>query len=123
MEMVIEEKLRTTDRHRRQAMIEADVHALAALLADDLIWTHSSGKTDTKPTFLGKIASKSVIYLALDVADDVVWRHGDVAIHHGTLTGRASVDGRERAIRNRFLAVWKRGSDGFELVAWQSTGL
>ena len=121
--MSIEETLRRTDRRRRQAMIEADGEALGALLADDLIWTHSSGKTDGKRSFIEKIRSKAVLYLALDVEDDVVSSHGDVMLHHGTLTGRVSADAGERTLANRFLAVWKRAGDGFELIAWQSTGL
>jgi hypothetical protein len=32
------------------------------------------------------------------------------------------VDGREKALRNRFLSVWKRSDDRLELLAWQSTG-
>lgn len=121
--MNIEEALRAADRRRRRAMVGADTDALAKLLADELIWTHSSGKTDGKRSFLEKIASGSVVYLSLDVANDAVSSHGDVAIHHGTLSGRVSVDGRERALRNRFLAVWKHSGDAFQLLAWQSTGL
>jgi ketosteroid isomerase-like protein len=117
------DELREADRRRRQAMIDADVGALEALLADDLIWTHSSGKTDDKRSFIERIGSKAVSYLELEVRDDAVSSHGGIMVHHGVLEGRVSVDGRERPLRNRFLSVWTWTGRHFELLAWQSTGL
>jgi ketosteroid isomerase-like protein len=116
------DELREADWRRRQAMIDADVDTLGDLLADDLIWTHSSGKTDDKPNFIERIGSEAVTYLALEVSDDVVSRHGDIFVHHGILEGRVSVDGQERALRSRFLSVWAWTGRRFELLAWQSTG-
>jgi ketosteroid isomerase-like protein len=40
---------------RRDALIALDREALAALLADDLIWTHANGATDTRDSYLGKL--------------------------------------------------------------------
>jgi ketosteroid isomerase-like protein len=121
--MTTVDELREADWRRRQAMIDGDAATLKRLLADDLIWTHSSGRTDDKRSLLDRIESKAVTYLSLEVADDVVSRHGDVMIHHGALEGLVSVDGRERVLRNRFLSVWKVSGGAFELLAWQSTGL
>ena len=120
--MTIVDELRETDQRRRKAMIEADVEALGALLSDDLVWTHSSGRKDGKHGLLERIASRSADYLTLDVSDDEVLQQGDVVIHHGTLSGRVRVDGREKPLNNRFLSVWKGSGNGFELLAWQSTG-
>ena len=41
---------------------------------------------------------------------------------NGLLNGRASRDGVEKALRNRFLSVWVRQDGDFRMVAWQSTG-
>lgn len=111
------------DARRRAAMIEGDVEALDALLDDALIWTHSSGKTDGKQSFLSGIASGVVSYLALDTQAVSVIRRGDVYVCHGLLNGRASRDGVEKALSNRFLAVWVREGDAFRMIAWQSTGV
>ncbi|MFW6094517.1 MAG: nuclear transport factor 2 family protein [Pseudomonadota bacterium] len=116
------DELRRADRRRRDAMISADVAALDALLADELVWTHSSGRKDDKAAFLEKIAAGSADYRSLEVSDDTVSSHGAIAIHHGTLTGRVAVDGREKELRNRFLSVWARTGETLRLLAWQSTG-
>ncbi len=111
------------DERRRAAMIRSDVAVLDTLLDDALIWTHSSGKTDTKASFLAGIGSGVVRYLALETQDVAVIRHGDVFVCHGLLIGRASRDGVEKSLSNRFLAVWVQGEESFRMVAWQSTGL
>ncbi len=117
-----EQTLREADLHRREAMIGGDMEALGRLLADDLVWTHSSGACDDRTAFLDRIAAATTRYLELAVSDDVVSEHGALLLHHGTLTGRAVVNGQDKSLRNRFLAVWRDRGDGFELLAWQSTG-
>lgn len=114
--------LRAADRRRREAMIAGDADALAALLDDALVWTHSSGKQDDKTSFLRKIAGGGTVYLELEVSDDTVTDAGEVLVHQGNLAGRAAVDGREKALRNRFLSVWRRSGDVLQLLFWQSTG-
>ena len=111
------------DARRRAAMIRGDADTLSTLLADDLIWTHSSGKTDDKASFLRGIASGTVLYSALDVSGVTVSQHNDLFICHGILQGRASRDGKEKSLNSRFLSVWKHSGDSFELLAWQSTGI
>jgi len=114
--------LRDADRRRRDAMIAGEPDTLAALLDDELVWIHSSGKQDDKTSFLGKIAAGGVVYLELEVSDDSVTDCGDVLVHRGNLFGRASVGGRDKALRNRFLSVWRRSGDVPQLLFWQSTG-
>jgi ketosteroid isomerase-like protein len=115
--------LLAADRARRAAMVAGDLPALSSLLADDLIWTHSSGKIDDKAALLSTIGSGTVVYQTLEVEDSQVRQRGDVFVLQGTLRGRVSKDGAERPLNNRFLSVWQRGASGFELLAWQSTGM
>lgn len=116
------EDLLAADAARREAMIAADTSALGSLLSDDLVWTHSSGRTDNKAAVLQTIGEKAVLYLALQVEDVRVSEHNDVFICHGTLHGRVSKDGTERDLRNKYLSVWKQAGSSFEMLAWQSTG-
>lgn len=120
--MTQEDAVRAADQRRREAMIAGDADALAPLLAADLIWTHSSGRQDGKESFLDRIAAGAADYRQLEVSEDRLSSHGDIVIHHGTLTGRVSVDGQEKALRNRFLSVWKGSGAAMQLLAWQSTG-
>ena len=115
------ERLLEADRIRRQSMVAGDADRLSATLGDDLVWTHSSGKTDDKAAFLKKIESRAVVYQSLETDDQSVSQHGDVMVCHGTLVGSAAVGGKVKDLRNRFLSVWVKSGDTYEMIAWQST--
>lgn len=116
------EGLLEADRVRREAMVSGNLDRLAGMLSDDLVWTHSSGKTDGKESFLKTIESKTVIYQSLEVENHTISRHGEVMIYCGSLIGSAIVDGNVKNLRNRFLSVWEKSGTSFEMLAWQSTG-
>src|SRR5271165_7117141 len=50
------------DRKRMVAMAEKDVATLNALLADDLVYTHSSARLDTKQSLIGAMQSGATVY-------------------------------------------------------------
>ena len=117
------EALLAADAQRRAAMVAGDADALAAFLADDLTWTHSSGKTDDRQTFLDVLAAGTTVYHSLDVRDTQVRQFGELFILEGVVFGVVTKDGNDKALVNRFLTVWEKQAGGFVLLAWQSTGL
>ena len=118
------EALMNVDTQRRASMVSGDVVALGDYLADDLSWTHSSGKTDSKESFLAVMASGTTVYHSLDVRDTQVRIFGDIFVLEGVVFGDVTKDGLDKKLVNRFIAVWqKRERDLFQLQAWQSTGL
>ena len=52
------------DRKRMQAMATKDVATLELLIADDLIYTHSSARLDTKRSLIDNMTSGSTVYTA-----------------------------------------------------------
>ena len=117
------EQLLQADAKRRAAIVAGDVEQVGRYLADDLTWTHSSGKTDTKTSFLDVLRSGSTVYHSLDVRDTQVRELGDTLILEGVVFGDVTKDGQDKALLNRFLTVWRKSQAGFEMHAWQSTGL
>jgi len=115
------EDLLEADSARRQAMVSANVDELANSLSDDLVWTHSSGRTEGKAAVIQAIKSKTVQYLSLEVEGVEVSQHNNIFVCHGTLNGRASRDGVTKELRNKFLSVWQRSGSSFKMLAWQST--
>ena len=57
------------DKKRMTAMAQKDVATLNALLADDLIYTHSSARLDTKQSLIGNMESGSTVYTAVEPSD------------------------------------------------------
>ncbi|XOV82774.1 MAG: nuclear transport factor 2 family protein [bacterium] len=113
--------LLAADRRRRKAMIEVDINVLEGLLDDKLLWTHSSGKTESKSEVIAALAHGSVTYESLDITQDRVLHRHDSFVHQGELHGRAVRDGITKQLKARFTAVWHTDDEQLRLVAWQST--
>jgi uncharacterized protein (TIGR02246 family) len=115
-----EELSRLEDR-RCQAMIAADVATLADLFSDELTWTHSSARQDTKKSFLEALQAGGTRYLEIKRSEERILLHGDVAVITGVVDMRAVVKGDEKTLRNRYTNVWVSKDGGWRMVAWQST--
>ena len=111
------------EARRCDAMVAADVGALGRLLSDDLTWTHSSARQDTKVSFLAGLQAGGTRYLEIRRSDEQVRLHGEVAVITGVAHMRASINGEERQLRNRYTNVWTRSDEGWRMIAWQSTAV
>ncbi len=121
--MTIIDDLRQADTERRAAIVDGDANATSQYLADDLTWTHSSGKTDSKESFLAILRSGATVYRSLDVRDTQARQFGELCVMEGVIFGDITKDGIDKHMVNRFIAVWRRNGSEFKLHAWQSTGL
>ena len=111
------------EARRCDAMVAADVGALDQLLSDDLSWTHSSARQDTKASFLTGLQAGGTRYLEIRRTDEQVRLHGDTAVVTGVAHMRASINGEERQLRNRYTNVWTKSEKGWRMIAWQSTAV
>ena len=50
------------DRKRMTAMAQKDIATLNALIADDLIYCHSTARLDTKASLIGNMEKGSTVY-------------------------------------------------------------
>ena len=62
-------------------------------------------------------------YLEIRRSEERVHLHGDVAVITGVADMRASIDGTERQLRNRYTNVWAKSDEGWRMIAWQSTAV
>src|SRR5262249_58891 len=65
---------------RYAAMCSGDFAALEAMLHDELLYTHSSGLTDTKVTWLASLRSGKTKYKSAACSDRKVRLVGDTAL-------------------------------------------
>jgi uncharacterized protein DUF4440 len=109
-------------RKRADAMVREDLGILAGLLADDLSYTHSDGRRDSKESFLNLIAAPGMRYLGVDYSNQQVIDCGDVVIVRGTARIRLV---REPAApldyHVLFLDIWARRDGRWQTVGWQAT--
>jgi ketosteroid isomerase-like protein len=108
---------------RFSAMIARDLAALEKLTHDQLLYTHSSGLTDTKASWLESIKAGKAKYKSVDCSERKVRFLGEVALVNGKAAIEVDVDGKPRSLRLVFLNAWTRTPQGWKFVAWQSCPL
>jgi len=107
---------------RIQAMVRRDLAALNTLLADDLSYTHSGGRTDNKASFLALIESPESRYLGVDYSDTEVIPALEAVIVRGRAQIRLERDtGEKLSYPVLFLDIYTRRDGGWQMVAWQAT--
>jgi len=106
---------------KRFAAMVGDLAALEALLHDDLLYTHSSGLTDTKASWLASMRSGKTKYKSGVWTDRKVRFAGETALVTGRAQLEAEVNGQPRTLKLVFLNAWTKTPKGWKFIAWQST--
>ena len=112
------------EQARFAAMTRADVTALDTLLADDLVYTHTTGRVETKEQFLASLRTGRIVYERISPHDrelrqpapDVVIITGMAQIEVTLAEGRQEFD-------IRFTDVLVRRAGRWQTAVWQSTRL
>ena len=113
--------IRELESRRFRAMIEADAAALEGLLADGMIYTHSTAATDGKASYIAGVKSKKWQYRQIDRPVEDIQVHGDTAVVTGHVRIDILVEGKAKVMNSRYTDVWVKGPKGWQMVAWQST--
>ena len=111
------------DKKRMNAMAKKDIATLNALLSDDLVYTHSSARIDTKQSLIRAMESGATVYTAVEPSDVQAQDLGEAVV----LTGVARISVMSRGNPNtfsvRFTDVYANKGGQWQMVAWQSTRL
>src|SRR5215472_6523883 len=102
-----EKEILALEDRRFAAMVARDFKALEGMLHGDLLYTHSSGVTDTKATWLQSMQSGKTKYKSVNCTDRKV----------------RVIGGEPRSLKLLFLNAWAKTPQGWKFVAWQSTPL
>jgi ketosteroid isomerase-like protein len=111
------------DRKRMLAMAEKDIATLNAVLADDLIYTHSSARLDTKQSLIGNMESGSTVYNAVEPSDVKAQDLGSAVVLTGIARIRVTSGGNPNSFAVRFTDVYANKGGKWQMVTWQSTRL
>jgi ketosteroid isomerase-like protein len=117
-QMVIE-----LDKKRMTAMAQKDIAALNSLLSDDLIYTHSTARLDTKQSLIGNMESGSTVYTAVEPSDVKAQDLGDAVVLTGSCRISVMSQGRPNSFSVRFTDVYAKKGGQWQMVTWQSTRL
>jgi ketosteroid isomerase-like protein len=115
------QKIIDLDRKRMQAMADKDLATLNALISDDLVYTHSSARLDTKKSLIGNMESGSTVYTSVVPSEVKAQDLGDTVILTGSCKISVMSGGKPNSFGVRFTDVYANKSGAWQMVAWQST--
>jgi ketosteroid isomerase-like protein len=118
---VVAKQISALEDRRYQAMTNGDTDTLEELFAADLVYTHSDATSDSKQSYLDRLASGYFKYGPLTHPETSVVVHGDCAIVIGDMRGEVRIDGQMRTLNSRSLAVWVRENASWVLLAFSPT--
>lgn len=111
------------DAKRFQAQTKNDFDALGTLLADDLVYTHSSAAVDGKTSYIDTMRSGKTKYEAIEPTDVKVRVYGNTAIINGTAKLTVTSNGATNTFSVRYTDIWVMRDNKWQMVGWQSTRL
>jgi hypothetical protein len=109
------------DRKRMTAMAEKDIRTRNEIISDDLVYTHSSARLDTKQSLIGNMQSGSTVYTSVVPSDVKAQDLGDTVVLTGSCRISVNAGGRPNSFGVRFTDVYARRGGSWQMVAWQST--
>jgi uncharacterized protein (TIGR02246 family) len=116
-------ELSSLEDRRCAAMVGADATAISTLFDEDLVWTHSSARTDTKKSFLTALTAGSTRYIQIKRIDEAIRVHRNLAVISGIADMLVELNGDRKQLRNRYTNVWVRRDGSWKMTAWQSTAV
>jgi hypothetical protein len=111
------------DRKRMNAMAQKDIATLNALLSDNLIYTHSTARLDTKKSLVEAMESGRTVYTGVEPSDVKAQDLGTAVVLTGTARIHVMSSGKPNSFGVRFTDVYVNNAGQWQMVAWQSTKL
>ncbi|MFV0296896.1 MAG: nuclear transport factor 2 family protein [Hyphomicrobiaceae bacterium] len=109
------------DKQRMQAMADKDVAKLENMLGDDLIYTHSSARLDTKRSLIDNMTSGATVYSSVVPSNVKAQDLGDTVVLTGEARIKVTVNGTALDFGVRFTDVYTKRDGRWQMVVWQST--
>lgn len=109
------------DRKRMKATVEQDYATLESIVADDLIYTHSTARIDTKESLIGNMKSGRTVYTGLEASDVVAQDLGSAVVLTGVAKVNVTSNGNPVSFGIRYVNVYANRGGEWKMVTWQST--
>jgi ketosteroid isomerase-like protein len=111
------------DKKRMDATGQKDIATLNELLADDLIYTHSSARQDTKQSLIGAMQSGQTVYTSVVPSEVKAQDCGNAVVLTGIARISVVSNGKPNSFGVRFTDVYANRGGRWQMVVWQSTKL
>lgn len=111
------------DKKRMIAMGLRDVAVLNELISDDLVYTHSSARQDTKQSLIEAMQSGKTVYTSVVPSEVKAQDCGGAVVLTGVARISVNSNGKPNSFGVRFTDVYANKNGKWQMVTWQSTKL
>ncbi len=111
------------DKKRMAAMGQRDAATLNELISDDLVYTHSSARQDTKQSLIEAMLSGKTVYTSVVPSEVKAQDCGDAVVLTGIARISVNSNGKPNSFGVRFTDVYANKGGKWLMVTWQSTKL
>lgn len=118
-----EDAIREAEKTWANAVLARDAGTLERVMAEDLIYAHSSGIVENKREYLRKLQSGLQQYELIDYRDVTVRLHDGTAVAHSFLRMKGRNPKGPFDDQLMMLHVWVRRDGRWQLAAHQTTKL
>jgi hypothetical protein len=118
-----EAQLRSAEKTRFAAQVDADAKTLDNLLDDGLEYVHSNGELDSKKSFIDSLTSGTRDYVSSEASIETVRIFGDVAVIRGKAKVTVADKGQSRDLHIGYTDVWLWKNGAWKMTAWRSARL
>ena len=115
------EEILALETARIKAMCDLDIDQLKEILSDDLTYTHSTARQETKSEFISALTSGRTKYQSIDREDVKVQQYGETAVVTGHAKFHVNANGNDVRFQVKFTDVYVKLGEKWQMVAWQST--
>ena len=119
----LEQEIMQLEQERVDAVVKGDTAKLEQMFADELVYTHSNARVESKSDFLNSVKTGSIKYEAMKHSNVKVSMYGNTAVMRGESDIKVVNNGQPVAFRIRFLNVYVKKDGRWQMTAWQSTRL
>ena len=117
-------EMEAVERARFQTWVKGDISEMQIVLADDVLYCHSSGQCQNKSEFIADIQAGTRKYKKMELLSMKAKRLGpEAALINGTVDVGAEAPGKVIAFKGIYTAVYVKRSGHWQLLSWQSTTL
>ena len=105
----------------RKAVIAKDKAQLEALLADELVYGHSDGRTDTKASYIADAMSARALWKWIEFGNQTVKVTGNTAIVRHIFAGESEREGgKMQSTKVGAMTVWQKQGERWRLLGRQA---
>ena len=116
----IHDEIRSAEEIRVRALEAADVATLERLLTDDFLYVHASGRTEDRAAYLASLGSGLFRWIGFEHEDTEIRPLDGSALQYGLLHASKEEAGSVRRLLFRFVSVWVRDDQGWQLTFLQN---